>query len=277
MKNNSCSYFNSILDENINEDSEGLIKSGLLFYESDEGGHRDSKGRKWEVSKELLKEIVNNTNEYLQKGNIGVFMEHNKDIKNQIGVIEDYLEVRPITNNDIMKNNKLEHLKGKWGIFCDSIKILDENIINKVKKGISKNLSSGIDFGNKIIRELSLVGIPALASTSLFKSSYSNFSDVYTLKEALEENNIIEENKQKCHDVINIFIDIINNINNADEEMINTSKQNLYTNAFNDVMIELKKLLPLRDSLDNGESLQNYNLNDNINIFSLNQLEQYYM
>lgn len=267
-------YFNSFLNETLNEDEEGLIKSGLLFYESDKEGHKDSKGRKWEVSKELLQEIVDNTNNYLDKGNIGVFTEHNKDVKNQVGVIDNYLEARPITIEDINKNNKLQHLKGKWGIFCDNIKILDEGIINKVKKGISKNLSSGIDFGNKIIRELSIVGIPALASTTLFKAEFN--SDVFTLKEALEENIIIEENKKKCHDVLDIFIDIINNINNADEEMINTSKDNLYKTGFDDFMLELQKLLPLKKELEDGQSMQNYYYNENINIFSLNELESYY-
>jgi len=270
-------YFNSFLDETSNENEEGLIKSGLLFYESGKEGHKDSKGRRWDVSKELLKEIVDNTNKYLDKGNIGVFTEHNKDVKNQVGILESYLEARPITDEDIIKNSKLEHLKGKWGIFCNNIKILDEGLINKVKKGISKNLSSGIDFGNKLIRELSIVGIPALASTTLFKSNYSNFNnDIYTLREALEENDILEENKRKCHDVLDIFIDVVNNINNADEELINTSKENLYNNAINDFVIELKKLLPLKKELEDGQSLQNYYYNENINIFSLNELESYY-
>lgn len=231
-----------------------LVKSGLLFYDSEGEEHKDSKGNSWNVDKDQIKEIVENTNKHLQLTDIPVFTEHNKTIDAQVGCIASGLEAREISDEDVTNNPKLQPLLGKLGIFCDSIEIKDDNLINKLNKGIGKGISIGIDFAKNVIRELSFVGLPALAGATVFKSDKNmttNFNTGITLSEVLENKQALTENREEAHDLLDSLFDVINNINAlSDEELQGQDRSAFYENAIQEYSSFLPEYLPMMPALD---------------------------
>lgn len=231
----------------FNED-DGLVKSGLLFYDSEGEIHTDSKGNKWSVTKDQIQEIVDNTNSFLSTSDIPVFKEHNKTVDNQVGKISDILEAREIDDEDIELNPKLAPLKGKLGIFCDTIEIKDDDLINKISKGLGKGISIGIDFAKNIIRELSFVGIPALAGASVFKSNNNmvNFNTGLTLGEVVQSKNDLQENREEAHELLDAVFEAINNINSlSDGELQGQPRDVLYQNVLEEYMQMIPDTLPM--------------------------------
>jgi len=239
----SLNYFN---------ENTSLVKSGLLYYD---GQHKDSKGNPWNVSAEQIYQIVDNTNEHLQCTDIPVFKEHNKTVDNQVGTITSELEAREITEEDARLNPKLKPLIGKVGIFCDSIEVVDESLIDKIHKGIGKGISIGIDFANNVIRELSFVGLPALAGATVFKSNYNqtmaNFNTGITLDEVIQSKEQLEENREQGHQLLDSLFDVINNINElSDEELQGQPREALYEAAIQRFMEMIPESLPMIQSMD---------------------------
>lgn len=234
----------------FNESGNSLVKSGLLYYD---GQHRDSKGNPWNVSSDQIYKIVENTNSLLQTADIPVFKEHNKTVDNQVGTITSELEAREITEEDANLNPKLKSLVGKVGIFCDNIEVVDEGLIEKIQKGIGKGISIGIDFANNVIRELSFVGLPALAGATVFKSNnnMANFNTGITLDDVIQSKEQLEENREEGHKLLDSLFDVINNINElSDEELQGQPREVLYESALQRFMEMIPESLPMMQSFD---------------------------
>jgi hypothetical protein len=235
----------------FNESGSSLVKSGLLYYD---GQHKDSKGNPWNVSSDQIYTIVENTNNLLQTADIPVFKEHNKTVDNQVGTITTELEAREITTEDANINPKLKSLVGKVGIFCDNIEVVDEGLIEKIQKGIGKGISIGIDFANNVIRELSFVGLPALAGATVFKSNtinMANFNTGITLDDVIQSKEQLEENREEGHKLLDSLFDVINNINElSDEELQGQPREALYESAIQRFTEMIPQSLPMMQSFD---------------------------
>jgi hypothetical protein len=233
-------------------ENSGLVKSGLLFYE---GKHKDNKGREWVVPPDMIEEIVNNTNQKLEEANLNVFLEHSKTSKDHIGEIVGNVEARPITKTDVVKNPKLKNLVGRLGIFSSGIEIREPEIIDKLKKGLGKSVSCGIDFASNVIRELSLVGIGSLPGAALFSLNRSTSLNEYLQNKSQQDNQV-----EELHALLDDLYQVILNINNlSDSELEFKNREYYYVNVINEFTEHLQNKLPL--ILDEQQSYQQ-NLNN---------------
>lgn len=273
---NTLSEFTTTINENENE----LIKSGIIFYESDKGqSHKDSKGKTHYITKQVIEEIVYNTNKLLDEVDIPIVKEHNKVIDEQVGLISDKLEARTVTFEDVVNRPKLQKLIGKTAIFCNSAKILDKVLIDKAKSGIPLRVSIGLDVPNKIIRELSVVTIPALNMATLFSKhgseSNSNFGAL-TLKDQIAQRYNAELDKEAAKELFDDLLEVIENIKNADETMLQgTDPNELIIAAVDEFEDELAILLGIGEMAEdpNMSSQQQYNNEIVLDAFSMSEME----
>ena len=243
-----------------------LIKKGLIFYSTEENKpHKDSKGREFFFTDRDIKRLVENTNNYLSySSGIPIFTEHNKDVNNQVGEIDEPLDVRQITEDDINSNPKWEHLLGRWGVFSDSVRIMDDDLIDKINRGLSKTLSAGIDLKNFHIREVSLVGIPAIPNTVLFHDDMGNIVNfnALLLDEALKDKDESGKQRQQAQKIFDTLLDVLDNVKSVssqDEVEGNMQKdvliqQNL--SQFQEKVLEMYKVSKDEQVQNNNQSNQ---------------------
>lgn len=258
---------------------EGTLEA-LAFYE---GSHIDSQGNAHIVTPDIIKSLAEKTNELLTQTDIPILTEHTKSPDNIRGVIKDTNSfiARPIDETDVQRNPKLSSALGKLGLFVSNIKLTDDNLLNKIKNGVGKTISCGIDFRNSLIREISLVAVNALPLASIFnngekltylninsnKSNISNFTmpnnnvptsntdqetTAVTLEEALQDNSEQERIEAEAMQLLDVFLDVVNNIAAmSDEDLGNyqvASKQELYQQQLETFMSMLDdKINPFGD------------------------------
>jgi hypothetical protein len=244
----------------VEESPEELVQSGLIFYESDDVGHKDSKGRTWIVTADDIQEIVENTNEFLEESDISIFKEHQKDIDSAVGIIDEPLEARIINEYDVAQKPKLKNLIGRYGIFCNAAKIKDPAVIQKLKNGIGKTVSCGVDFAQNVIRELSLVGIGALSQATLFsrrKEQLAHFMSALTLSDALAESAELDGMREEGHKLLDTLYDVVDNITNlSDQELQGQSREIYYQQVLNEFQETLPEYLPLQRDADYEQEMQ---------------------
>lgn len=258
---------------------EGTLEA-LAFYE---GSHIDSQGNAHIVTPDIIKSLAEKTNELLTQTDIPILTEHTKSPDNIRGVIKDTNSfiARPIDETDVQRNPKLSSALGKLGLFVSNIKLTDDNLLNKIKNGVGKTISCGIDFKNSLIREISLVAVNALPLASIFnngekltylstnsnKSIITNFkmpnnnvptsntdqeTTAVTLEEALQDNSQQEQIEAEAMQLLDVFLDVVNNIAAmSDEDLGNyqvASKQELYQQQLETFMSMLDdKINPFGD------------------------------
>lgn len=244
-----------------------LIKEGLLFYSSNPNEPLvDSKGNAHTVTAEDIQALANNTNEYLKYTDIYVFPDHDRDPAKAYGLISDSgcFEAKEITNDIATKHPKLKPLVGRWGLFCNNVKLIEESIVDKVSKGLSKSVSVGADLINKVIKELSITSTPACAGASLFNSNKSNITNfnmetqettAVTLEEALQDDGEKERIEAEAMQLLDTFLDVVDNIASmSDEDLGNYqvgSKEELYQAQLETFMMMLdEKINPFAGMMD---------------------------
>jgi hypothetical protein len=243
-------HFNTIptpLKEVESEDPNSLTKEGLIFYSTLENSpHIDSRKVKHEFSPDKIYELVQNTNKHFDMSEIGipVLTEHKKDVNNVVGFIESPVEARIIDEVYTKGNPKLKHLLGRVGVFVKNVVIKTPEIIDRMKRGLAKTVSAGIDLDSYSIKELSLVALPAIPNATLFSyhgnksipnmkkiknknlliakgiTNVSNYA--LSLEEALNESQSIEEQREEAMKVFSAFLKVVEDANQMDEEEISS-------------------------------------------------------
>lgn len=246
-----------------------LVKEGLLFYSSTTAEPLvDSKGNAHNVTPDDIKALAHNTNEYLKLTDIYVFKEHDRDPETALGLISDSgcFEAKEITEDIATVHPKLKPLVGRWGLFCNNVKLVNENIIDKVSKGLSKSVSIGADLVNKVVKELSITSTPAAAGSSLFssnKTKITNFNvdtTAVTLEEAIQEKEDDEQLKSEAIELLCKFMAVVENIvAMSDEDLGNyqvASKDELYQSQLEAFMMMLdEKINPFNEMVDQDQQV----------------------
>jgi hypothetical protein len=145
--------------------------------------------------------------------------------------------VRAITEYDLEKMgpkaSRLQNLVGKVGVFCDAVALKSKKAIDAFVNNTVRTVSPGIDVAQNVIRELSIVPIPAIQGLSLF-SMENNQSTAYsqplTMQDAINGNKDMEELKEKFEDLSDTFWDVVCNIINAPEEVTQTTDPSMLIN-----------------------------------------------
>jgi len=246
-------HFNTIptpLKEVENNDPNSLTKEGLIFYSTLENSpHVDSRKVSHDFSPDKIYRLVENTNKHFNMSEVGipVLTEHKKDVNNVVGFIESPVEARVIDEVYTKGNPKLKHLLGRVGVFVKDVVIKTPEIIDRMKRGLAKTVSAGIDLDSFSIKELSLVALPAIPNATLFsyygskspkRSSYESIPNMkkvknknllvakglnesnyaLSLEEALNSSQSIEEQREEAMKVFTAFLEVVESANEIDEE-----------------------------------------------------------
>lgn len=239
-------HFNTIptpLKEVESENPNSLTKEGLIFYSTEDGKpHIDSRKKAHNFSPDKIYELVSNTNKHFDMSEIGipVLTEHQKNINNVVGFIESPVEARVIDETYTKGNPKLKHLLGRVGVFVKDVVIKTPEIIDRMKRGLAKTVSAGIDLDSFSIKELSLVALPAIPNATLYSyhgskstpnmkkiknknlliakgiTNTSNYA--LSLEEALNESQSIEEQREEAMKIFSAFLKVVEDANQMDEE-----------------------------------------------------------
>lgn len=239
-------HFNTVpttLKEVENNDPNSLTKEGLIFYSTLENSpHVDSRKVKHDFSPDKIYKLVENTNKHFNMSEVGipVLTEHKKDVNNVVGFIESPVEARVIDEEYTKGNPKLKHLLGRVGVFVKDVVIKTPEIIDRMKRGLAKTVSAGIDLDSFSIKELSLVALPAIPNATLFSyhgsKNKSNMKKIknknllvakgitnesnyaLSLEEALNSSQSIEEQREEAMKVFTAFLEVVEDANEIDEE-----------------------------------------------------------
>jgi len=238
-------HFNTIptpLKEVENNDPNSLTKEGLIFYSTLENSpHVDSRKVSHDFSPDKIYQLVENTNKHFNTSEVGipVLTEHKKDVNNVVGFIESPVEARVIDEVYTKGNPKLKHLLGRVGVFVKDVVIKTPEIIDRMKRGLAKTVSAGIDLDSFSIKELSLVALPAIPNVTLF-SYHSNKSNstmtkvknknllvskrynetnyALSIDEAISASQTLEQQREEALKLFNAFLEVIEDANSIDEE-----------------------------------------------------------
>jgi len=247
------------------KNKEDELLEALAFYE---GAHTDSRGNPHIVSSDIIEELARKSNELLTQTDIPILTEHTKSPDNIRGVIKNANSfiARPVDASDILRNPKLSSALGKLGLFVSNIQLTDETLLNNIKNGIGKAISLGIDFKNKVVRELSFVTVPALTLASVFNNSELTYlfnmeTTAVTLEEALNKGEDNEALKTETIDLLCTFLAVIENISAmGDEDLGNyqvSSKQELYQTQLERFTTMLdEKVNPFKEEADQQQQPQ---------------------
>ena len=239
-------HFNTLptpLKEVENSDPNSLTKEGLIFYSTLENSpHVDSRKVKHDFSPDKIYQLVANTNKHFDMSEVGipVLTEHKKDVNNVVGFIESPVEARIIDEVYTKGNPKLKHLLGRVGVFVKDVVIKTPEIIDRMKRGLAKTVSAGIDLDSFSIKELSLVALPAIPNATLFSyhnnKSLPNMKKVknknllvnrgitnesnyaLSLEEALNSSQSIEEQRDEAMKIFTAFLEVVEDANEINEE-----------------------------------------------------------
>ena len=247
-------YFNTgSVDVNFVENEDGSISKRALVLA--EGSWVDNRGRSHVFPAERIQRIAENSNESLANGiRVPVAKEHGKTIDDFVGDVNTEFVVKEITEDDL-PNKKNKHLIGKLGIFCDDLVIRAKDTIEKVKNNLAKELSPGIDVMKDRIKEISIVGFPAIQGMSLFGENTGEMDGIYTLDDADAMSQDEEELKEEFEDLSYKFYCVIKNIMKNGEEL-GEEADVMVEKAFVDYEMRLRDLFGLTDEIpDEDESV----------------------
>lgn len=250
----STAFYNSDIAE-YNQSGE-LVRQGLLFVE---GVHTDNKKNTHEFSADRLNTIAENTNRLIEQGRrIPVLFDHNKSVVGTKGSIKGKLYTRPITEADVETLDNcpaVAKLVGKLGLFCDAVALKAKDAITSFEQNLVRTVSPGFDLANDTVRELSLVPLPAVDGLSLYSEFNEDMQDLegmgvnttpLTLKDAIEENNQLEEIQQGLDELYAVFVQIVTNIYSADRYQLNeVDPALLLYNAIDEYAAYLAQVLEL--------------------------------
>ena len=238
-------HFNTLptpLKEVESDDPNSLTKEGLIFYSTLENSpHVDSRKVKHDFSPDKIYQLVENTNKHFDMSEVGipVLTEHKKDVNNVVGFIESPVEARIIDEVYTKGNPKLKHLLGRVGVFVKDVVIKTPEIIDRMKRGLAKTVSAGIDLDSFSIKELSLVALPAIPNATLFSyhgsknksnmkkvknknlltnRSYSESNYALSLDEAINAGQTLEQQRDEAMKLFNAFLEVIEDANEINEE-----------------------------------------------------------
>ena len=236
-------HFNTLptpLKEVENNDPNSLTKEGLIFYSTLENSpHVDSRKVKHDFSPDKIYQLVENTNKHFDMSEVGipVLTEHKKDVNNVVGFIESPVEARIIDEVYTKGNPKLKHLLGRVGVFVKDVVIKTPEIIDRMKRGLAKTVSAGIDLDSFSIKELSLVALPAIPNATLFSyhkekpnmkkiknknllvaKGYNESNYALSLEEALNSSQSIEEQRDEAMKIFTAFLEVVEDANEINEE-----------------------------------------------------------
>lgn len=234
-------HFNTLptpLKEVGNDDPNSLTKEGLIFYSTlKDSPHVDSRKVKHDFSPDKIYQLVENTNRHFDMSEVGipVLTEHKKDVNNVVGFIESPVEARIIDEVYTKGNPKLKHLLGRVGVFVKDVVIRTPEIIDRMKRGLAKTVSAGIDLDSFSIKELSLVALPAIPNATLFsyhgsksKSNmkkvknknvgYSESNYALSLDEAINAGQTLEQQREEALKLFNAFLEVVEDANEINEE-----------------------------------------------------------
>ena len=234
-------HFNTLptpLKEVENSDPNSLTKEGLIFYSTLENSpHIDSRKVSHDFSPDKIYKLVANTNKHFDMSEVGipVLTEHKKDVNNVVGFIESPVEARIIDEVYTKGNPKLKHLLGRVGVFVKDVVIRTPEIIDRMKRGLAKTVSAGIDLDSFSIKELSLVALPAIPNATLFSYhgsknkfsmkkvknknlGYSESNYALSLDEAINEGQTLEQQREEALKLFNAFLEVVEDANEINEE-----------------------------------------------------------
>jgi hypothetical protein len=235
----STGYTTSDFQQN---DDGSVVKKALVMVE---GLHKDNRGREWEVDSEKIELMAENTNRMFSNGQrIPVLKDHVKTIDAEVGDIEAPMEVRVITEDDL-PDKRSRDLIGKLGIFCEGVVIKAKDMVEKVKQGLGRTISPGIDMSGLIIRELSLTPTPAIRGLALYSMNGNN---ALTFDEMEHEEGSDEEMREEYDELCEKFYTLMQNILGAPEEALGgTDPYQLLEQAFGDFVERLRLLFQIDD------------------------------
>lgn len=237
-------HFNTIPTplKEVASDNDKLIKEGLIFYSTLENSpHIDSRKKAHDFSPDKIYQLVENTNKHFDMSEVGipVLTEHKKDVNNVVGFIESPVEAKVIDEIYTKGNPKLKHLLGRVGVFVKDVVIKTPEVIDKMKRGLAKTVSAGIDLDSFSIKELSLVALPAIPNATLFSyhgsknktnmkkvknknllanKSYSESNYALSLDEAISAGQTLEQQREEALKLFNAFLEVVEDANEIDEE-----------------------------------------------------------
>ena len=253
MYKSKIAHFNSpTVVENFIENPDGSItKRALVLVE---GEQTDSKKRKHIFSKERIRRIVQNTNSaFKNNANIPMFKEHQKNIDNMIGNVTSTFEARIITPEDLTKTASPD-LIGKLGVFCDGLVIKAQDVVEKVKSGLAKELSPGIDIINDCIKEISVVAQPAIQGMAMYSMGEMNGMKTLTFDDYDKCMEDCEEDREEYDELCEKFYKVMCDIKSATEEDLQgQDPMELIGQAFDDFNVELQDLFMGDMMEDDGE------------------------
>lgn len=234
-----------------NEDG-SITKSALVFVE---GEHQDNRGRSWATNSSFIEKLVENTNRAFEEGkHIPILKDHVKTVDAEIGVLDAPLEARIITEEDL-PNKRDRDLIGKLGVFCDGIVLKAKDVVERVKSGLNRTISPGIDMSNVLLKEISLTPTPAIKSLSLFSEGSGVMDGIYTLDDADAMSQDEEDLKEEFEDLSCKFYCVVKNIMKSADEL-GEEADVMIEKAFADYEIRLRDLFGLTDEIpDEDESV----------------------
>lgn len=247
--------------------SQGFEKEKDKFYKKAlilaEGTWTDNKKREHSFPAERLHLIAENTNRFFEAGNtIPLLKDHQKTTDSLIGELDDYVEVRPISENDI-SSPRHSHLIGKLGLFASKVLIQSKQAIQQIQENLIKAISPGIDVVENCIKEISATPIPAIAGMSLF-SRHS--SGLFWEEDDSSDELDFEQIKEKFEEYSDHFLQILYNIYKADSmtlSSLDTTKDQLIEQLFDNYVNSLESCLfeekyAINDLVDSMCTVSNY-------------------
>ena len=268
-------HFNTLptpLQEVENNDPNSLTKEGLIFYSTLENSpHVDSRKVSHDFSPDKIYRLVANTNKHFDISEVGipVLTEHKKDVNNVVGFIESPVEARIIDEVYTKGNPKLKHLLGRVGVFVKDVVIKTPEIIDRMRRGLAKTVSAGIDLDSFSIKELSLVALPAIPNATLFSyhgnksipnmkkvknknlfskrvSSENESNYALSIEEAINSAQTIEEQREEALKLFNAFLEVIEDANEIEEEEMSSmgiqDPSEIIQSAINDLSGRLSEM-----------------------------------
>lgn len=238
---------------NFTENEDGSItKSALVFVE---GVHTCNKGNGYTCDKNFVETFVENTNRAFNEGkHIPILKDHSKTVDAEVGEIAAPLVARIITEEDL-PDKRQKHLIGKLGAFCDGLVLKAKDVVEKVKSGLGKTLSPGIDMRNILMREISMTPTPSILGVSMYSEGSGEMEGIYTLDDADAMSQDEEELKEEFEDLSYKFYCVVKNIMKGGDEL-GEEADVMIEKAFLDYEMRLRDLFGLTDEIpDEDESV----------------------
>lgn len=282
--NSYPSSLNVTVDEETGDET-GIIRKALVFVAGD---HTDSKKRDHSFPEDRVFAIVENTNRLFETGgSIPVLFDHDKKATSVVGALEAPLRTKVITEDDIRSlpnGNRLQHLVGKLGVFCDKVSLRAKEAIDCFTKNLVKTVSPGIDIATDTMRELSIVATPAIAGLSLYSadkrgvSHFANFSEdekgvvdgkqkkqyeiprttALSLADALNTRTTLADKRVEYDDLCDLLWQVIENLYEADpNELGEIQPIELLQESMDEFAAQVYELLEIESEDEYLESAQN--------------------